>query len=101
LSNELPLRGGRLTCSNSIACFAASAAFLLVCFAGLKRLPWPDAIFSGWLFGAVMIAGGAIAVRLFDLVLLPDLSRLRSVVCYGVGVLLVQAALHLAAVLGF
>lgn len=81
--------------------FATLAAFLLVCAAGLKLLPWPDAIASGWLFGALMVAGGAIAVRMFDRGILPDLSRPRSVICYAVGALVVQAVLHLVAAFGF
>ena len=91
----------RSTRSNSAVCFAALAAFLLVCCAGLKLLPWPDAIASGWLFGALMVAGGGIAVRMFDRGILPDMSRPRSVICYGFGALAVQAALHLVAAFGF
>ncbi len=86
--------------SNKMMSLAILAGLIITIYAGLRTLPLPGFLSTGWLTGLVLIAGGSLFCRWRAKMFLPDLNNTASVGWFVVGVLVAQAVCHVAAMTG-
>jgi len=93
--------------SNKIIGGAITVGALALVAIGLSLMPWPRFVTqllpgSGWPMAAILVGAGLLVVRLGGGgQWLPDWGDPRSAARFAAGVLVAQAAMHIAAGLGY